>query len=229
MPRFIFWPSSFAGPVNGAEIPKRISLSVTPPTALPCPSGFEIGESAACCPGAGEIGACCVCAVADGAAPGAAAIPAAGTSALFADALFAVSRSDGSETCLLCEPELRGLTPSNRDFPKMANNATRTANAATFTKRTTSGSNPSSCRAGSPGSGSGLKDLICRFFWFSADHRAIDDRNRSASGVAGCSRRHLGAYLLSSESGSSSLGELMMITLLCVASDQIYLSYSLTT
>jgi hypothetical protein len=42
------------GPVNGAEIPKPISLSVTPRTALltllSCPSGFEIGESAACCP-----------------------------------------------------------------------------------------------------------------------------------------------------------------------------------
>ncbi|HEY2414062.1 MAG TPA: hypothetical protein VGI40_17580 [Pirellulaceae bacterium] len=41
-----------AGPVNGAEIPNRISLSVTPRTVLltllSWPDGFEIGESAAC-------------------------------------------------------------------------------------------------------------------------------------------------------------------------------------
>src|SRR6516165_2616557 len=102
MPRFIFWPSSLAAPVNGAEIPKRISLLVTPRmaplTLLSCPSGFEIGERAACCPCAGKSGACCACAVADGAAPGAAAIPAAGTSALFASATFAVTEVDGLET-----------------------------------------------------------------------------------------------------------------------------------
>src|SRR5215471_4188393 len=102
MPRFIFWPSSLAAPVNGAEIPKRISLLVTPRkallTLLSCPSGFEIGERAACCPCAGESGACCACAVADGAAPGAAAIPAAGTTALFAGASFAVTELDGLET-----------------------------------------------------------------------------------------------------------------------------------
>src|SRR5450756_3239726 len=63
MPSFIFWPSSLAAPLNGAEIPNRISLSVTPRTGLltllgSCPSGFEIGEG----------GACCACALADGSA-----------------------------------------------------------------------------------------------------------------------------------------------------------------
>jgi hypothetical protein len=32
MPSLMFWPSSLAGPLNGAEIPNRISLSVTPRT-----------------------------------------------------------------------------------------------------------------------------------------------------------------------------------------------------
>src|SRR5665647_3395475 len=63
MPRFIFWPSSLAAPLNGAEIPNRISLSVTPRTGLltplgSCSSGCEIGGS----------GACCACALADGSA-----------------------------------------------------------------------------------------------------------------------------------------------------------------
>src|SRR5450759_4137469 len=69
MPRFIFWPSSLAAPLNGAEIPNRISLSVTPRTGLltllgSCPSGREIGEG----------GACCACALADGSATEPAAI-----------------------------------------------------------------------------------------------------------------------------------------------------------
>src|ERR1039458_1427789 len=69
MPIFIFWPSSLAAPLNGAEIPNRISLSVTPRTGLltllgSCPSGREIGEG----------GACCACALADGSATEPAAI-----------------------------------------------------------------------------------------------------------------------------------------------------------
>src|SRR4249919_110859 len=91
MPLFIFWPSSLVGPLNAAEIPNRISLVVTPRTVLRGSCG--LGESDAGCAGA----------VADGAAPGAAAIVVAGMSALFAGALFAVSRSDGLTACDFCE------------------------------------------------------------------------------------------------------------------------------
>src|SRR5215471_2232313 len=121
MPRFICWPSSLAGPVKGAEIPNRISLSVTPRkvllTLLSWPSGFEVGESAACCPCPDESGAC-ACAVADAAAPGAAAMPAAGMSALFAGTSFAVRELDGFDACLVCESELREHPTSNSDLPK---------------------------------------------------------------------------------------------------------------
>jgi hypothetical protein len=153
--------------VNGAEIPKRISLSVTPRkvllTLVSCPSGFDVGESAACCPCVDESGACCACAVADGAAAGAAAIPAAGTSALFAGASVAVSRSDGLEACLVCESELlRGLTPSNRGFPKRTNNVTTAATTATSAICPIGASNPSSRRAGGSGPGLGQKGVIRR-------------------------------------------------------------------
>src|SRR5689334_12466876 len=32
MPSFMFWPSSLAGPLNGADMPNRTSVSVTPRT-----------------------------------------------------------------------------------------------------------------------------------------------------------------------------------------------------
>src|SRR6516164_1447026 len=148
-------------------------------------------------------------------------MPAAGRSALFAGTSFAVRESDGLETCLVCESELRGLPPSNSDFPKTTPNATTAATTATSTIWPLRATNPSSPRAG--GSGTGLRDkgVICQFSSFSVDHRAIDDRSRSASVVAGCSRDHLGAYLLSSESVPSSR-EALMITLLRLASDRIY-------
>src|SRR5450759_5393592 len=112
MPIFIFWPSSLAAPLNGAEIPNRISLSVTPRKGLltllgSCPSGREIGEGGACC-------ACALAdnsatepvvilvALADGSATERAAIFVPGKNGLFAGALFAVSRSDGLEACNAC-------------------------------------------------------------------------------------------------------------------------------
>ncbi|MGA8698327.1 MAG: hypothetical protein WB689_31725, partial [Xanthobacteraceae bacterium] len=95
---------------------------------------------------------------AGGAAPGVAAIPAAGTSARFAGASFAVSRSDGLETCVGGESGFSTPTRCNSGFPKMTNNATRAANAATFTERPISVSNPSS-RARGSGTGSGHKGL----------------------------------------------------------------------
>src|ERR1039457_6041811 len=94
MPRFIFWPSSLAAPLNGAEIPNRISLSVTPRTGLltllgSCPSGREIGEG----------GACCACALAAGSAtePAAIIVALAAGSATEPAAII-VELADGSAT-----------------------------------------------------------------------------------------------------------------------------------
>jgi hypothetical protein len=61
MPSFIFWPSSLAGPVKGAEIPKRISLAVTPRTAeagslAPPTVATCAGASLACCATGGASG-----------------------------------------------------------------------------------------------------------------------------------------------------------------------------
>src|SRR6516165_3125166 len=209
MPIFIFWPSSLAGPVNGAEIPNLISLSVTPRTALllSC-DDFEIGESAACWP----------CAAARGAAPGVATIPAVGTSARVAGASFSVSGSDGLATCVGGESGSSTATRCKSGFPNMTNNAMTAANAATVTKRPISASNPSAHHAGGSGTGSGLKGIIRRSRCSSSDQGAIDVEvltDRSRSDVAGCSRAHLGEYLRSSE---SSLG-LLIITL--AAADQI--------
>src|SRR5262249_61721640 len=80
MPIFIFWPSSLAGPLKGAEIPNRISLSVTPRKVLlgSCAGVFEFGASDACCACVGESGGWCTFALADGGAGGGAATPAAG-------------------------------------------------------------------------------------------------------------------------------------------------------
>ena len=169
MPCFICWPSSLAGPVNGAEIPNRISLSVMPrtalltvPTIVSSPNGLVVGESAACCPWA-EGGICCACAVADGAATGAAAIPAAGARAMFAGASFAVSRgSAGLEICMGRESDSSSPTRCNSGFPKTANNATTIANTATLTKRAINGSKPFSSRAGGSETGSGNKDRMRR-------------------------------------------------------------------
>ena len=95
------------GPLNAAEIPNRISLAVTPRTAL-CGS---------CGPGESD-------ALADGSAPGVAGIVAAGTSALLAGGLFAVSRSDDLEA--VCESALRSASaPCHNGFAKMIAIATR--------------------------------------------------------------------------------------------------------
>src|SRR5512139_3547288 len=58
MPIRIFWPSSLVGPLSAAEIPNRISVSVTPRKVLlgSCPSAPEFGASDACCVCAGEGG-----------------------------------------------------------------------------------------------------------------------------------------------------------------------------
>src|SRR5476651_2132349 len=147
MPSFIFWPSSLAAPLNGAEIPNRISLSVTPRTGLltllgSCPSGCEIGEGGACWACALADGSATepvvivvaladgsatepiLVALADGSATESAAIFVPGTSGLFAGALFAVSRSDGLDACNVCESALS----CHSAFAKMAKNATSTIN-----------------------------------------------------------------------------------------------------
>src|SRR5215471_9896333 len=54
-PSFICRPSSLAGPLNGAAMPKRISLSVTPLTAGPR-AASETGVAAATVTGAGAAG-----------------------------------------------------------------------------------------------------------------------------------------------------------------------------
>jgi len=115
MPRFIFWPSSLVGPLNAAEIPNRISLAVTPRNVLRDSCG--LGESDA---------------LADGSAPGVAAIVVAGTSALLAGALFAVSRSDDLEA--VCESALSSArAPCHNGFAKMIAIAMRAASEATPT------------------------------------------------------------------------------------------------
>src|ERR1035437_2870825 len=94
MPIFIFWPSSLAAPLNGAEIPNRISLSVTPRTGLltllgSCPSGCEIGEG----------GACWACALADGSATEPAAILVAlADGSATEPVVIVVALADGSAT-----------------------------------------------------------------------------------------------------------------------------------
>ena len=57
-PSFICRPSSLAGPLNGAAMPKRISLSVTPLTTGPCGAGAgRVGAAAATATGAAGAGA----------------------------------------------------------------------------------------------------------------------------------------------------------------------------
>src|SRR5258705_7703510 len=57
-PSFICRPSSLAGPLNGAAMPKRISLSVTPLTAGPRGAGAgRVGAAAATATGAEGAGA----------------------------------------------------------------------------------------------------------------------------------------------------------------------------
>src|SRR5665213_1775465 len=161
MPRFIFWPSSLAAPLNGAEIPNRISLSVTPRMGLltllgSCSSGCEIDGSGACCACALADGSATepvvisvaladgsatepvviIVALADGSATEPAAIFVPGTSglfagALFAGALFAVSRSDGLEACNVCKYALGKRAFCHSPFAKMANIATSAANPNT--------------------------------------------------------------------------------------------------
>src|SRR5262249_30273401 len=103
MPRCIFWPSSLVGPLIAAEIPNRISLSVTPRKVLR--GAGEFGESAACCVCAGVGGTCCACALTDGSALEPAG---AGMSLLFACGLFGEIRSDRLEACGVRESSFAG-------------------------------------------------------------------------------------------------------------------------
>src|SRR5215831_3683106 len=64
MPIFICWPSSLAGPVNGAEMPKRISLSLTPRMAGAASTALRTGEI----DGTSSVGCGAVDAVATGTA-----------------------------------------------------------------------------------------------------------------------------------------------------------------
>ena len=156
MPRCIFWPSSLVGPLNAAEIPNRISLSVTPRTVL----GGSCGESDACWPLAED----CPTEVAAGGVTGAAAIVVAGTSALFTGALFAVSRSDGLAACDVCEPSFVSA-PCHSGFAKMVTIATRAANETTATIRPISVITPSpTVRDGSElrSDHEAISDLVCR-------------------------------------------------------------------
>src|SRR5512144_1591633 len=77
MPIFMFWPSSLVGPLSAAEIPNRISVSVTPRKSvlvLPdsCWSGCGADATCACAFG-GEMGVtvgageCTGCATEEGA------------------------------------------------------------------------------------------------------------------------------------------------------------------
>ena len=116
MPNFIR-PSSLAAPLNGAEIPNRISVSVTPRTAVLAPPGS--------CPS----DACCAGALADGSALEPTPIVVAGTSALFAGALLAVSRSDGLTACDVCEFALSSAPePCHSGLAKMVTSTTRVVN-----------------------------------------------------------------------------------------------------
>ncbi len=65
MPIFIFWPSSLVGPLSAAEIPNRISVSVTPRNRV-------LGLLDSCWSGCGAD-ATCACAFAGGGETGAAA------------------------------------------------------------------------------------------------------------------------------------------------------------
>src|SRR5262245_20385759 len=93
MPSFIFWPSSLAAPLNGAEIPNRISLSVTPRKVVltvvdSCPSGWAADDSDACwpfgadCPTEAGAGGCGAGAAAGGVTEAAATFVAGATGSL---------------------------------------------------------------------------------------------------------------------------------------------------
>ena len=168
MPSFIFWPSSLAGPVNGAEIPNRISLSVTPRTivlTLFCsPRGCDDARDV-CWPC--MSGACWSSTLGDGTPPEAVATTVAGTRARLAGVSFAVTRSNGLvTTCFVSKSQLSsGRTPSNRGLPKTINNAASAATTPTSAMRPISDSSPSPGGAAGSGIGSGHKSDSGLVWW----------------------------------------------------------------
>src|SRR5262245_20978840 len=102
MPSLIFWPSPLAAPLNGAEIPNRISLSVTPRNVVltvvdSCPSCWAADDSDACwfgadCPTEAGAGGCGAGAAACGVTEAAATFV-AGATGSFDGTLLGVRRS----------------------------------------------------------------------------------------------------------------------------------------
>src|ERR1700687_3243536 len=133
------------------------------------PSGLD-GDRDVCCPCVS--GACCTCGLEDGPGPETVAGAVAGTSARFAGALFAVTRSDSlEETCFVSESELSsGRIPSKRGLPNTTNKATRAANTPSSAIRLISARTPSPRRAGGSGIGSGHKSDLA-WWWHAPDIR----------------------------------------------------------
>ena len=179
MPSRIFWPSSLFAPLNGADIPNRISLSEIPRTITfgpegSWPSGCAGVDRESCCPPedacATVVGA--VCATAAGcAAAGAGWATGAGTGAateadavrvgepvdLLEDALPAVRRSVD-----LDDPNSRDVASTSACAPcdigraKMSTSATTAAKVTTSATRPIKAEGPSSRRwGGGGGSGTG--------------------------------------------------------------------------
>jgi len=178
MPSLMFCPSSLAAPLNGAERPKRISLSVTPRKKF-----FGAPDSGARgCAGAGST-ACCICemdccgctgwtgrtgccagAYCCGSAIG--TLPAAATAILFAGAGARSAEGEGcSGTTVVfaasrlvfgaCPfPEYASNNPvANCDsgFAKMIKSATVAAKVTKSAMRPTNPPDPSSSRTGGSG------------------------------------------------------------------------------
>src|SRR6516225_1926197 len=92
-PSFIFWPSSLAAPLNGAEIPNRISFSVTPRTATSL--AFSSGTASRDCLTDAATDCCCP----DTAAIVVAAAPALLSTAMALDGADACGASEAASRC----------------------------------------------------------------------------------------------------------------------------------
>src|SRR5438552_14768277 len=139
----MFWPSSLAGPVNGAEIPNRISLSVIPRTVgagslAPPTAARRPGASLAGCATVGAIGRLAVgefgCGVVG-------AIARLSVGELACSGIFELSDLDVSSIVFV--PDRGALPNMDRNSP-VANNAPITApNAAAMTKPPLTANHPS--------------------------------------------------------------------------------------
>ena len=192
MPSFIFWPSSLAAPLNGAEMPNRISLSVTPCTELSVGFGSDGRAIRGSCVG-------CACMLLGCCASGVAAIRVTLSAGSLSTAMGPESLNDGaSEPVSRCAFKL-----CQSGFANMIRIAVHAA-AIPSQLIHVGTENPWRCICGwktGPGSYS------CRPASFSKKEGTPNfppaceggiggelERSRDTAGLPGCSRNFLGAY-----------------------------------